>query len=112
MKKYPITRLVRWLKKTREKRHNKVRALFYKVLLICVEVYAMAMLGMSYYLAYIGRDVVLEELSKTITKVIVYPFIAFTINRTVENLAEKNATKFHTPIGEIPYEDDEEEGDG
>ena len=42
--KYPITRLVKWLKRTKEKRHNKVRALFYKILLICVEVYAMAML--------------------------------------------------------------------
>lgn len=112
MKKYPLTRFIKWIKRTKEKRNKKVRALFYKALLICVEVYAMAMLGMSYYLAYIGRDVVLEELSKTITKVIVYPFIAFTINRTVENLAEKNATKFHTPIGEIPFEDSEEEGDG
>ena len=59
----------------------------------------------------VPSHVVLEELSKTITKVIVYPFIAFTINRTVENLAEKNVTKFHTPIGEVPFDEDEE-GDG
>ena len=65
-----ITRFVRWLKRRKKKR----RALFYKALLVCIEVYAMAMLGMSYYLAYIGRDVVLEELSRTIVKVLVYPF--------------------------------------
>ena len=98
----PITRLVKWLKR----RKKKTRALFYKVLLICVELYAMAMLGMSYYLAYIGRDVVLEELSKTLVKTIIYPFIAFTINRTVENFAEHNISSFHKPIEE------EEEGDG
>ncbi|MBR5361677.1 MAG: hypothetical protein IK123_12380 [Lachnospiraceae bacterium] len=69
----------------------------------------MAMLAMSYYLAYIGRDVVLEELSQTITKVIIYPFIAFTINRTVENFAEHNTSKFHTPLGEQPYKEEETE---
>ncbi|MBR4540561.1 MAG: hypothetical protein IKP31_02335 [Lachnospiraceae bacterium] len=107
--KHPITRFVRWLKRTKEKRHNKVRALFYKILLIVVEVYAMAMLAMSYYLAYIGREIVLEELSQTITKVIVYPFIAFTINRTVENFAEHNSSKFHTPLGEKSYDEIQEE---
>ena len=103
--KYPITRFIKWLKKTKEKRSTKVRALFYKVLLFCIEIYAMAMLGCSYYLAYLGRDVVLEELSKTLVKTIIYPFIAFTINRTVENIAEHNITTFHKPI-------DESEGDG
>ena len=107
--KYPITRFVRWLKRTKEKRHNKVRALFYKALLICIEIYAMAMLAMSYYLAYIGREVVLEELSQTITKVIVYPFIAFTINRTVENFAEHNMSSFHEPLKEAAYEETEAE---
>lgn len=102
--KYPITRFIKWLKR----RKNKTRALFYKVLLLCVEVYAMGMLAMSYYLAYIGREVVLEELSKTITKVIVYPFIAFTINRTVENFAEHNITTFHKPLNEEPAESEEE----
>lgn len=103
--KYPITRFIKWLKKTKNKRHNKVRALFYKVLLVCVEVYAMAMLACSYYLAYIGRDVVLEDLAKTIVKVIVYPFVAFTINRTVENFAEHNISSFHKPLDETPYEE-------
>ncbi len=110
--KYPITRLVKWLKRTKEKRHNKVRALFYKVLLICIEVYAMAILAMSYYLAYIGRDVVLEDLSKTIVKVILYPFVAFTINRTVENFAEHNISSFHKPLEEKPYSEESEEADG
>ena len=107
--KYPITTLIKWLKRTKEKRHSKVRALFYKVLLLCIEIYAMAMLGMSYYLAYIGRDVVLEELSKTLVKTIIYPFIAFTINRTVENFAEHNITQFHKPLEEKPFTDEESE---
>lgn len=106
--KYLITRLIRHLKKTKESRHKKARALFFKVLLLCIEVYAMAMLGMSYYLAYLGRDVVLESLSQTITKVIVYPFLAYTINRTVENLAEHNITQFHKPLSETPIEESEE----
>lgn len=106
-----ITRFVKWLKRTKEKRHNKTRALFYKALLICVEVYAMAMLGMSYYLAYIGRDVVLEELSKTLVKTIIYPFIAFTINRTVENFAEHNISSFHKPLSEEPIKE-EDDADG
>lgn len=107
----PITRFVKWLKRTKEKRHRKTRALFYKALLICVEVYAMAMLGMSYYLAYIGRDVVLEELSKTLVKTIIYPFIAFTINRTVENFAEHNISSFHKPLSEEPIKE-EDDADG
>ena len=106
--KYPITKFIKWLKKTKEKRHNKVRALFYKVLLLCIEVYAMTMLGMSYYLAYIGRDVVLEELSKTLVKTIIYPFLAFTINRTIENFAEHNITTFHKPLEEKPYTEEQE----
>lgn len=93
----PITRFVKWLK-----RKKKTRALFYKVLLICVEIYAMAMLGMSYYLAYLGRDVVLEELSKTLVKTIIYPFVAYTINRTIENFAEHNISSFHKPLSEEP----------
>lgn len=103
-----ITRIVRYLKRTKKTRHSKVRALFYKFLLIIIEVYAMAMLGMSYYLAYIGREIVLEELSKTLVKTIIYPFVAYTINRTVENLAEHNITQFHKPLSETPIEESEE----
>lgn len=105
----PITKFVKWLKRTKDKRHRKTRALFYKVLLLCIEVYAMGMLGMSYYLAYIGRDVVLEELSKTLVKTIIYPYIAFTINRTVENFAEHNISSFHKPLSEEPITDEQEE---
>lgn len=105
-----LTRIVRHLKRTREQRHRRTRARFYKFLLIAIEVYAMALLAMSYYLAYIGREIVLEELSKTITKVIVYPFIAFTINRTVENFAEHNITQFHKPLSEAPLESEEADG--
>lgn len=107
--KMPITRFVKWLKRTKDKRARKIRARFYKCLLIVIEVYAMGMLGMSYYLAYIGRDVVLEELSKTLVKTIVYPFLAFTINRTVENFAEHNITSFHKPLSEEPITDEQEE---
>jgi len=76
--------------------------------LLAIEVYAMAMLGMSYYLAYLGRDVVLEDLSKTLVKTIIYPFLAYTINRTLENLAEHNITQFHKPLSETPIEESEE----
>ena len=98
-----ITRFVRWLKKRKKK-----RAVFYKALLVCIELYAMAMLGMSYYLAYIGRDVVLEELSRTIVKVLIYPFVAFTINRTIENFAEHNISSLHRPLSTQPKEDVED----
>jgi hypothetical protein len=84
--------------------------MFYKALLFCIEIYAMCMLAMSYYLAYIGREIVLEELSKTIIKVMIYPFIAFTINRTVENFAEHNITTFHEPLSETPIEESEADG--
>ena len=106
-----LTRIVKYLKRTKNKRHAKIRALFYKVLLICIEIYAMGMLACSYYLAYIGREVVLEELSKTLVKTIIYPFIAFTINRTVENFAEHNISSFHKPIEEKPYEEEGEENE-
>lgn len=76
--------------------------------MLAIEVYAMAMLGMSYYLAYLGRDVVLEDLSKTLVKTIIYPFLAYTINRTLENLAEHNITQFHKPLSETPIEESEE----
>ena len=81
---------------------------FFKALLLCIEIYGMAALGMSYYLAWLGRDIVLEELSKTIVKTIIYPFIAFTINRTIENYAEHNITQFHKPLSETPIEESEE----
>jgi hypothetical protein len=106
----PITRFVRWLKRTKEERHNKTRARFYKCLLIIVEVYGLFLIGMSYYLAYIGQTEVLSDLSQTIVKIVVYPFIAFTINRTVENLAEHNITSFHKPLSEEPKEDIEDDG--
>lgn len=106
--KFLITRFVRWIKHTKEKRHSKVRAFYYKALLLCIEVYAMVLLGMSYYLAWMGNDIVLEDLSKTIVKMILYPFIAFTINRTVENFAEHNITQFHKPLSETPIEESED----
>ena len=105
-KKQPITRFVRWLKRTKDKRHRKTRALFYKVLVLLIEVYAMALLGASYYLAYLDKSIVLEDLSKTLVKAIIYPFVAFTINRTIENYAEHNTDKFRQPI---EYKEDEDE---
>lgn len=108
--KHPITRFVRWLKRTKEERHNKTRARFYKCLLIIVEVYGLFLIGMSYYLAYIGQTEVLSELSQTIVKIVVYPFIAFTINRTVENFAEHNISSFHKPLSEEPKGDIEDDG--
>ena len=105
-----LTQIVRQLKRTKAKRKKKTRAMFYKALLFCIEIYAMCMLAMSYYLAYIGREIVLEELSKTIVKTILYPFIAFTINRTVENFAEHNITQFHKPLSETPIEESEADG--
>ena len=107
----PITRFVKWLKRTKEKRHRKTRARFYKCLLIVIEVYALALIGMSYYLAYIGQTEVLSELSQTIVKIVVYPFLAFTINRTVENFAEHNISSFHKPLSEEPIKE-EDDADG
>ena len=69
----------------------------------------MALIGMSYFLAYMGQTEVLSELSQTITKIVIYPFIAFTINRTVENFAEHNISTFHKPLKEEPYKEQEEE---
>lgn len=99
MRRYP---------RPRKKRKKKTRALFFKALLFCIEVYAMVLLAMSYYLAYLGREIVLEELSKTLCKAIIYPFVAFTINRTIENFAEHNITQLHKPLSEKPYEESEE----
>lgn len=93
----PITKLVKLMKR---KKSPKTRAKFYKILLLLIELYAMFLLGMSYYLAYLDKNIVLESLSTTLVKVIIYPFIAFTINRTIENFAEHNKTSFHTPLEE------------
>lgn len=106
--KHPITKIVRWLKRTKDERHNKARARFYKCLLIVVEVYGLFLIGMSYYLAYIGQTEVLSELSQTIVKIVVYPFIAFTINRTVENFAEHNISSFHKPLSLEPKEEEDD----
>ena len=103
-----ITRFVRWLKKRRSKK--KARAFFYKFIFLITEIYALALIGMSYYLAYIGQTEVLSDLSQTIVKVVVYPFIAFTINRTVENFAEHNISSFHKPLSEEPMEEQEADG--
>ena len=100
-----ITKFVRWLKKRRKK-----RAFFYKFIFLITEIYALALIGMSYYLAYMGQTEVLSDLSQTIVKVVVYPFIAFTINRTVENFAEHNISSFHKPLSEEPMEEQEADG--
>lgn len=110
--KYPITRFVKWLNRTKDKRQRKARAKFYKGLLIVIELYALFLIGMSYYLAYIGQTEVLSELSQTIVKIVVYPFLAFTINRTVENFAEHNISSFHKPLKEEPFKEDDEDADG
>lgn len=102
----PITRFVKLIKLKRKK--VKTRARFYKVLLLLIELYAMFLLGMSYYLAFLDKNIVLESLSTTLVKVIIYPFIAFTINRTIENFAEHNITQFHKPLSETPIEESEE----
>ena len=104
-----LTRIVRHLKRTKDKRQRRARARFYKGLLIVIELYALFLIGMSYYLAYIGQTEVLSDLSQTIVKIVVYPFLAFTINRTVENFAEHNVTSFHKPLKEEPYKEEETE---
>ena len=101
-----ITRLVRHLKRTKTKK--KVRAFFFKALLLCIEIYGMALLGVSYYLAWTDHPIVLEDLSKTIISMIISPFITYAISRTVENLAEHNITQFHKPLSETPIEESEE----
>ena len=89
-----ITRIVRHLKK------KKHRAFYFKALLFLIEVYAMVLLGASYYLAYLEKPIVLESLAETLVTAIIAPFIAFAVNRTIENFAEHNKTSFHTPLEE------------
>ena len=108
--KHPITRFIRWLKQ--KKQQKKARARFYKCVLLLIEVYALFLIGMSYYLAYIGQTEVLSELSQTICKIVVYPFLAYTINRTVENYAEHNITSFHKPLKEEPFKEGDDDADG
>lgn len=99
-----LTKIAKYIKQ-----RKKTRGVFFKFMLILIEVYSMALLGASYYLAYLGRDIVLEELSKTLVKAIIYPFVAFVINRTVENFAEHNISSFHKPLSETPFTESEVE---
>lgn len=111
--KYPITRIIRYLKRTKDDRKKRTRALFYKLVFLMIEIHGLFLVTVSYFLAWNERTNVLESLSETVIKEIVTPFIAYTISRTVENIAEKNVTSIHVPLGEQTNElIKESEGDG
>lgn len=100
MKRYPITRFIRYMKKTAEKRSKKIRAWFYKVMFFLIEIHGITVVTISYWLAWNEKANVLEDLSGTVIREIIAPFVAYTISRTLENIAENNVTSIHVPIGE------------
>ena len=100
MKKFPIARFVKYMKRTAETRHKKFRAWFYKFVFFMIEFHGLAVVTISYWLAWNEKTNVLEDLSGTVIREIIAPFIAYTISRTVENIAENNVTAIHVHIGE------------
>lgn len=73
---------------------------FPKLVLILVELHAMACITASYVLAFINHTTV-ENLSITIVGQIVVPLVAYILGNTVSNALEKNAFTFSTPLAAI-----------
>ena len=102
MKKYPITRFVRWIKKKhnnrKKKSKKKIRSLYFKTLIFVVELHGITCVTLSYIMGWNDKLNVCENLSITIVGEIIAPIITYAISKTVENVFEKNKLSFSTPL--------------
>ena len=105
MKKYPITRFVRWAKdkgsKRKKKKRKKTKGLYFKALIFMVELHGITCVTLSYVMGFADKMNVCENLSITIVGEIVAPLITYAITKSVENVFEKNKLTFSTPIRAI-----------
>lgn len=77
---------------------KKIGKIFWKALLILIEIHGMACVTMSYILAWTNHEQVVDSVSQSIVSEILAPFVAGMITKTVENVFEKNTLSFSRPI--------------
>lgn len=95
------------IKQTKErKRRNrkKVAGFFWKAIITVVVVHGMSCVTMSYILAFMYRDQVVESVSSTIVTEIIAPVVVGLLSKTLENIFEKNELSFSKPIKQAPQE--------
>lgn len=95
-------------KKKRRKR-KKIAGLFWKALIVAIEIHGMSCVTMSYVLAFMYHDQVVETVSATIVTEIIAPAIVGIISKTLENIFEKNELSFSKPIAKAKESEDKEE---
>ena len=82
----------------RKKQKKKVNTDTYaKFLTMCVIIHGMVLTSLSYVLAMMGLDPVVD-VSSTIVREIVAPIIVYLTTNTVMNIFEKNKLSFSTPL--------------
>lgn len=93
---------IKQVKEKKKRSRKKLAGLFWKVLIAVVVVHGMSCVTMSYILAFMYRDQVVETVSATIVTEIIAPVIAGLLSKTLENIFEKNELSFSKPIRQAP----------
>ena len=81
------------------KRKKKIKGLFWKLMLLGIELHGIVCISISYWLAWNGSETC-ESLSSTIVSEIIAPVIAGMVSKTVENIFEHNELSFSKPIAQ------------
>ena len=80
---------------------NKKKTInFIKIITIIIISHGLICITMSYILAWMGKTDVLETLSGVLASEIVAPVITYGTTKTIENIFEKNKTKWSEPINQ------------
>ena len=94
--------------KKKRRKQKKIAGLFWKALIVAIEIHGMSCVTMSYVLAFMYHDQVVETVSATIVTEIIAPAIAGILSKTLENIFEKNELSFSKPI-QTPVSKEEDE---
>lgn len=63
---------------------------YMKFIVLIIIIHGMICITMSYYLAYIGREVIAEELSKVVVQEIIAPTVIYGFKSLFENISKYN----------------------
>lgn len=78
------------MKKSSKNLVSKLRPMFWKLLLLGIEIFGMYHIHLSYELAAEGMTEVCQDISSQMLIYVTAPFIAALISKTVENVFEHN----------------------
>lgn len=80
------------------KGYSRPKGMFFKWFIAAVEIHGLLCVTMSYILAFMERTSIAENLSSAVISEIIAPVVVLGATKTIENIFEKNVTKFSTPV--------------